>query len=94
MGSTPEFFLLAVVFAAVARLAAASGFISGDSPLNFQFFWAKCELDFSSLCIYIYIYFWHFGSDDVFLSHGSGVRSLLQAKSSKIFSFCWIFLFP
>ncbi|XP_074556318.1 GPI-anchored protein LLG1-like [Curcuma longa] len=48
MGLNAKFFLLSAVFAAFARLASASGFIS----------------------------------DDVFVSHGSGMRSLLQAKTS------------
>ncbi|XP_042449501.1 GPI-anchored protein LLG1-like [Zingiber officinale] len=48
MGSNAKFLLLSAVFAAFARLAAASSFIS----------------------------------DDVFVSHGSGMRSLLQAKTS------------
>ncbi|KAG6468333.1 hypothetical protein ZIOFF_073009 [Zingiber officinale] len=76
MGSNAKFLLLSAVFAAFARLAAASSFISGVPPLKISFL-GEMSTAFFELPID-----WHFGSDDVFVSHGSGMRSLLQAKTS------------
>lgn len=89
MDLDPKLSLMALILVAFAGLATASSFISGTDPsmnfgfcsksLNF-FSWGSSRAENTLGC---------FGSDDVLVPRGSGGRSLLQAKSSKI---CFLFL--